>query len=121
MLLNALGLAIRTHQGVKNGQHVAPIIHHARKNISELRVMLGFAVPFGEDRRGDLDVPSQLVRRITAQEEAIEKRGFPLREVEIVHEIGESDLWRRSHKEKCSLPKNLSTSSRTPVFVLRSG
>jgi hypothetical protein len=38
-----------------------------------------------------------------------------------VHEIGESDLWRRSHKEKCSLPKNLSTSSRTPVFVLRSG
>ncbi len=65
MLLNALGLAIRTHQGVKNGQHVAPIIHHARKNITELRVVLRFAVPFGEDRRGDLDVPSQLVRRIT--------------------------------------------------------
>ena len=121
MLLNALGLAIRTDQGIKNGQHVAPIIHHARKNITELRVMLRFAVPFGEDRRGDLDVPSQLIRRITAQEEAIEKRGFPLREVEVVHEIRESDLWRRSHKEKCSLPKNLSTSSRTPVFVLRSG
>ena len=121
MLLNALGLAIRTHQGIKNGQHVAPIIHHARKNITELRVVLRFAVPFGEDRRGDLDVPSQLIRRITAQEEAIEKRGFPLWEVEIVHEIGESDLWRRSHKEKCSLPKNFSASSRTPVFLLRSG
>ncbi len=105
MLLNALGLAIRTHQGIKNDQHVAPIIHHARENITELRVMLRFAVPFGEDSRGDLDVPSQLIRRITAQEEAIEKRGFPLREVEIVHEIGESDLWRRSHKENAVYPK----------------
>src|SRR5260370_22906225 len=114
-------MATGPHQGIKKGQQVAPITHHASKNITELRVVLRFAVPFGEDRRGDLDVPSQLVRRITAQEEAIEKRGFPLREVEIVHEISGSDLWRRSHKEKCSLPKNLSTSSRTPVFVLRSG
>ncbi len=79
-LLNALGVAVRTHQDIEDGQDVTAVIHHARKNITKLRVAFCLAVPFGKDNRGHFDVSPQLVRGMTAQEQAVEKGGLTLRE-----------------------------------------
>src|SRR5258706_3518369 len=86
-LLNALRVTIRTHKGIEDGQDVATVIHHARKNIAKLRVAFCLAVPFGQDDCGHFDVLPQLVRGMAAQEQAIEKGGLTLREVEIVHDF----------------------------------
>jgi hypothetical protein len=120
-LLNALRVTVRTHQGFENGQDVTAIIHHARKNITKLRIAFRLAVPFGQNHGGHLNVSPQLVGGITAQEQAVEKSGFTLREVEIVHDFGGNELWHRGHSEECSLPKCVSASSRTAVLLPRSG
>jgi hypothetical protein len=116
-LLNALGVAVRTHEGIEDGQDVTAVIHHALKNITKLRVAFCLAVPFGKDHRRHFDVSPQLVRGMTAQEQAVEKGSLTLREVEIVHHFGGNELWHRGHKEKCSLPKSRAASSRTAVFL----
>jgi len=111
-----LGMAVRPYEGIENGQDVTAVIHHARENITKLRVAFCLAVPFGEDHRGHFDVSPQLVRGMTTQEEAVEKSGLALREVEIMHDFGGNELWHGGHREKCSLPKSRAASSRTPVF-----
>src|SRR5882757_4114044 len=104
-LLNALGVAVRTHQKIEDGQDVTAVIHHARKNVTKLRVAFCLAVPFGKDHRGHFDVSPQLVRGMTAQEQAVEKGGLTLREVEIVHDFGGNELWHGGHKENAVYPK----------------
>src|SRR5690242_10121679 len=84
---------------------MASVIYHARKNIAKLRVAFRFAVPLGENHRGDFDVPPQLVRRMAAQEQAVEKRRLTLRKVEIVHDFGRNELWHRRHRENAVYPK----------------
>lgn len=121
MLLDAFGQAVGAHQGIENGENVAAIIGHAGKDVAQLRVPLRFAVPFGQDCRGNFDVPPQLIRRMTAQEQAVEKSRFPLRKVEIVDDFDGNELWHRGHREKCSLLKNLSASSRTEGILPRCG
>jgi len=59
--LHALRLAVGPDQGVKNCEHVAAIIHHALEDVLQLRVALGFAMLFREDRAGHLNVAPQLV------------------------------------------------------------
>src|ERR1700737_2122701 len=109
-LLNALRVTVRTHQGVEYGQDVSAVIHHARKNITKLRVAFCLAVPFRKDHRRYFDVSPQFVRGVAAQEEAVEKGGLTLRKVEIVHDFGGNELWHRGHREKCSLPKSRAAS-----------
>jgi len=118
-LLHALGLAVGPHQGIEDRQHMAPVIQHALKNIFQLRVALRFAVPFGEDRAGYFDVATQLVGRMATQKQAVEKCCLALRILEILQRFRGNELWQRSHEEKCSLPKNISASSRTCVLLTR--
>src|SRR5438270_4765866 len=120
-LLNALRLAIGPDQGIEDCQHVAPVIDHALKNIFQLRVAFGLAVPLGEDGAGNLDIATQLVGGMTAEKQAVEKRRLALRILEILQRIGGNELWQRGHKEKCSLPKSVSASSRTCVFLTLDG
>ena len=112
-LLNALRLAVGPNQRIKNSEHVAPVIEHALEDVFQLRVALGFAMPFGENGAGHLDVAPQLVGGMAAQKQAVEKRGLALRILEILQRVGGNELWQRGHKEKCSLPKSVSASSRT--------
>lgn len=119
-LLNPQVLAVGTHQGIKDGQNVTAVVHHARENITELRVTLRFAMPLDKNCSGNLDVPAQLIRRMPAKEEPVEKRRLTLREVQILQDFGGNELWHRGHKEKGSLPKSLSTSSRTAACLTRS-
>ena len=118
-LLNALRLAVGAHQGIEDGEHVPPIIHHARENVFELRVAFGFAMPLGEHGAGNFDVAPQLIRGMATQEKTVEKSGFALRILEVVESISRNELWHRGHKEKGSLPKSVSASSRTCVFLPR--
>src|SRR6266513_1250064 len=104
-LLNALRVTVRTHQDIEDGQDVTAVIHHARKNITKLRVAFCLAVPFGKDNRGYFDVSPQLVRGMTAQEQAVEKGGLTLREVEIVLDFGGNELRHGGYKETAVYPK----------------
>jgi len=120
-LLNALRVTIRTHKGIEDGQDVTAVIHHARKNIAKLRVAFCLAVPFGQDDRGHFDVLPQLVRRMAAQEQAVEKGSLTLREVEIVHDFGGNELWHRGHRENAVYRKAAPRQVGLPFFLPRSG
>ena len=120
-LLNTLRVTIRTHKGIEDGQDVAAVIHHARKNIAKLRVAFCLAVPFGQDDCGHFDVLPQLVRGMAAQEQAIEKGGLTLREVEIVHDFGGNELWHRGHRENAVYRKAAPRQVGLPFFLPRSG
>ena len=112
-LLKALRLAVGSDERVEDREHMAPVVHHALENVLQLRIALGFAVPFGEDGARHLDIAPQLVGRMAAQEQAVEKRRLALGILEILQRIDGDELWHRGHKEKCSLPKSVSASSRT--------
>src|SRR5258708_1356225 len=120
-LLNSLRLRIRADQVIEDGEDVPGVVHHARKYFWKLRIAFGLSVPFGENHGGDFDISPQFVRGMAAQKQAVKKGGFTLREVEVMHDFGRNELWHRGHREKCSLPKSRAASSRTGVFLPRSG
>ncbi len=104
-LLNAELLMIGTDERIEDGQNMAPIIHHARENVAQIGVALCLAMPFGQDRCRNFDVPSQLIRGVAAQEQAVKKRSLTLREVEIVDDLGRSELWHGAHRKNAVYPK----------------
>ncbi len=120
-LLNALRLGVRTYKGVEDGEDMTAVIHHTRKNVSKLWIAFRFPVPFGKNDGGHFNISPQLLSRITAQEQAVEKGCLTLREVKIMHDFGGNELWHRGHGERCSLQKSASASSRTAVSLPRSG
>jgi hypothetical protein len=97
--LNALWLSIGAYKGVEDGEDVPTVVHHARKYISKLRIPFCLSMPLGENHGGDFDISPQFVRGMAAQEQAVEKGGFTLREVEIMHDFGRNELWHRGHRE----------------------
>ena len=100
-LLNALLLAVPTNEGIEDGEDMAAVFKHARKNVAQAGLALGFAVPLSEDRRRHLDVATELFRGMATEEEAVEKSGFPLGKIEVQRDFrGNELLWHRSHGEK---------------------
>jgi hypothetical protein len=120
-LLDALLLSVPAHQGIENGEDVAPVFDHAIKNVAQFRIAFGVAVPLQEDRRRDFDIAAELLWRMAAQEEPIEKRRFPLGKGEVCGDFYGNDLGYRGHKEKCSLPKSVSASSGTVDWMSPAG
>jgi hypothetical protein len=55
-LLDALLLAVPTHERVKDSEDVAAVFDHAGEDVAQLRLALCFAMPLGEDRGRDFDV-----------------------------------------------------------------
>jgi len=84
VLLHALGARFGIDENIENGQNVTAKIEHAREDVSQRRVALGFAVPLQQHRRWDFDIPPKLFRGMSPQEQAVEEGRFPLREIEIV-------------------------------------
>ena len=78
-LLYALRLAVGPNQCIEDRQHVTAIVHHALKDVFQLWVALGFAVPLGEDGAGYFDVLAQLVGGMATQKQAVKKRRLALR------------------------------------------
>jgi hypothetical protein len=63
---------------------MAAKFHDARKHLAQTGIPFGFAVPLGENSDRNFDIPPKLFRRMTAQEEAVEKGRLALREIEVV-------------------------------------
>src|ERR1700740_312145 len=74
-------------------------------------------MPFSQYRTRHFNVPPQLIGGMAAQEEAVEKGRLALRVLEVLQDLGRNELWHRGHREKGSLPKRVSTSSRTWVSL----
>ena len=91
-LLNALLLGVPADQGVEDSQNVAAVFDHAVEDVAEFRVALGVAVPLEQDGLGHLDVAAELLGRMAAQEQAIEKRRFPLGECEVCSDFGRNEI-----------------------------
>ena len=77
-LLNALFLGVPANQRIEDGQDMPPVFDHAVEDVAEFRVALGVSVPLDHDGLWYFDVAAQLVGRMAAQEQTIEKRRFPL-------------------------------------------
>ena len=110
-----------TQPARRRSQDVPAVFHHAEENVLQLGITLGVAVPFGEDRGRHFDIAAELFGRVAAQKETVEESRFSLRESEVCGDFNGNELWHRTHKGKCSLPKSVSASSGTTPFVLRAG
>lgn len=110
-------LYVRADQGVKDRQNVSAVLHHAHEDVAQFRFALRFAMPLRQNQRGNLDVPPQLLSGMAAQEKPVEKCGFPLGEIEVMHDFGRRDLGQSRHREKRSLPKSFAASSSTLDFL----
>ncbi len=93
-LLNALFLGVPPDQGIEDREDVAPVFDHAVENVAEFGVALGVAVPLEQDGLRDLDVAAELFGRMAAQEQAIEKRRFPLGKREVCGDFGSARFVR---------------------------
>jgi hypothetical protein len=109
-LLQSLRSGIVAEQIFENGEDVLAVLDDAFQNRTKLRLALGFAVPLREHRGGDANVAAQFVSGMAAQEKAIEKRGFALRELEVLQGLIERVGLGR-HGRNRSLQISMSASS----------
>src|ERR1700692_2804703 len=104
LLLHTLFLPVPAHQRVKDRQDVAPVFDHPEEYIPQLRLTLGIPVPLRQDRRRNFYIAPELLWRVAAQKETVEKRCLPLRKIEVMADFDRNELCHRAHKGKCSLP-----------------
>src|SRR5712692_2767432 len=103
------GLFLRGHspEQLRRDIEVPPAVlakwHREAERDPQLRDI--FTVPFGQDCGRNFDIPAQLLRGMAAQEQAVEKSGFPLRKVKIVDDFDGSELWHRGHGENAVYSK----------------
>jgi hypothetical protein len=98
--LNALLLAVPADERIEDREDVAAVFNHARENVAEFRLALGFAMPLGEDRGRHFNISAQLLGGMAAKEEAVEKGGFALRKIEVQRDFGGNELCHRGHGER---------------------
>jgi hypothetical protein len=83
-LLHALGARFSDDEGLENRKNVAAVVHHAREDVAQRGIALGFAMPLQEHRGRDLDIPAQFLGGMPAQEETVKEGRFPLWKVKVV-------------------------------------
>src|SRR5262245_21598782 len=89
---------------LENRQHVAAIFEHTIKSVAQSRFALSFAMPTSQHVGRDFDIAAKFFGGMTAQKEAVEKGGLPLRVLKIpLRLVG--DYGRCPHGRKGSLPK----------------
>ena len=117
-LLHVADDAIGADQGVEDRQNVAAVFDHARENVSQLGLALGFTMPLGQHCRGYLNILAKFLGRIAAQKQPIKEGRFPLGEFEIGGDLRCQDWCNGCHKENRSLLKTSAASSSTCDFLL---
>ncbi|HET8825363.1 MAG TPA: hypothetical protein VFM77_09550, partial [Terriglobales bacterium] len=85
VLLHAVILHVRTDQSIEYSKDVAAVFHHAAEYVTQFRFAFRLAVPFRENHGRHFDIPAQFLGGMAAQKQTIEKRGFSLGKVEVVH------------------------------------
>jgi hypothetical protein len=106
-LLNAVGLAFGTNQGIEDRQNVPAVLDHSCENPTKLRLALRIFMPFFQHGSGNGDVPAQLFRGMSTQEQPVKKRGFPLRKTKIRNHLGRQHGSNSRHRENAVYPKSL--------------
>jgi len=86
-------------QILENSEHMPAIFNDAFKHRPKVRLALTLAVPLGQNRRRNGNVPPQLLRIVAAQEKAVKKCSFTLRELKILHDFVER-IGLRCHSRK---------------------
>jgi hypothetical protein len=109
-LLDFLRGGVVADEVFKNGQNVAAIFDDPFEHRAEARLALGFTVPFSKNGGGYGDIPAKLVGFVASQEEAVEKGGFSLRELEVLQDFFYR-IGLRGHIEKGSLQISALSSS----------
>ena len=99
-LLDALLLPVPADKSVEDCEDVTTVFNHARENVAQARLAFGFAVPFCQDRGWNLDIATQLFGGMAAEEETVEKRGFPLRDIEVQRDFRGNKLCHCGHGER---------------------
>ncbi len=116
MLLNSLGPGVTADEVFENGQDMTAVLDDAFEHRAKVRLALRFTVPFGEHGGGYADIAAELFGLVATQKEAIKKRGFSLRELEILQDLF-NRTGLRGHIEKGSLQiSSLPSSVRTGIF-----
>jgi hypothetical protein len=98
--LNALLLPVPAYKGVEDCEDVPAVFNHSRKDITQAGLTFCFTMPFGEDGRGNFDIATELLGGMAAKEEAIEKSGFPLRDIEVQRDFRRNKLCHCGHGER---------------------
>src|SRR5271156_2128266 len=83
-LLKFLSGGVVADQIFKDGQDVLAIADDGLEYGAKLGLAHRFAVPFGENRCGDLNILAQLFGRMATQEQAVKKGGLTLRELKVL-------------------------------------
>src|SRR5271169_4266627 len=96
-LLEVSMLPVRTDQRIENGQYVAAVFEHARKDVAKLRFPFRIFVPLGENRRWHPDIATQLFRGMSAKEQPVKEGRFALWEVQIHNHFGRQHGSDRRH------------------------
>ena len=86
-LLKFLGCGIVANQIFKDCQDVLAVADDGLEYRTKLRLSHSLAVPFSENRRGNLNILSKFFGRMAAQEQAIKKSGLALRELKILQHL----------------------------------
>src|ERR1700733_3062640 len=98
--MDALFLGVPAYEGIEDCEYVPAVFDHAVEDVAEFGVALGVAMPLDHDGLGHFDVAAKLFGRMSAQEQAIEKRRVPLGECEVCVDFGcRDDLCDRGHKK----------------------
>ena len=83
-LLEALIAGVGDDQRFENGEDLAAVLDDALDDFAGFGNAEQLALPLGQDLRGHINVLAQFFRRMPAQKQPEEERGFALRVVEIV-------------------------------------
>jgi hypothetical protein len=86
-LLKALFGSVVAEQIIENGEDVLAVAENLFQAGAQLRLFHGFAIPLGKHGGGNLDIAAQLLGRMAAQKETVEKGGFTLRELEVLQRL----------------------------------
>src|SRR5258707_6614458 len=99
-LLNALLLPIRADQRIKDSEDMTAVFNHAGKNVAQPRLAFRFAMPFSKHRGRHFDVAAELLGGMAAKKETVEKRGFPLRDINVQRHFRGNKLCHCGHGER---------------------
>ena len=78
-LVDANAVFFFQDQFIENSEDLLAVAVHTSEGIAEIFFVSARLQPFVQQRARDIDVPSEVVGRVTPQKEAVENRRFPLR------------------------------------------
>jgi hypothetical protein len=109
-LLQALRSGIVAEQIFENCEDVLAVLNDAFQHRTKLGLAFGFAVPFSEHCGRDANVAAEFIGRVATEKKTVKKRGFALRELEVLQRFVER-IGRGRHGRNRSLQISMSASS----------